>query len=100
MLDATGVWGALPRPAVRRGGFSVLPSRGSHLVVPRERIPARGGMTLRIPGRVAFLVPWPRHWLIGTTDEPYDGPLDRPAAGHDEVDELLGHGQRGARRRT
>ena len=35
-----------------------------------SRIPARGGMTLRIPGRVAFLVPWPRHWIIGTTDKP------------------------------
>ena len=33
-------------------------------------IPARGGMTLRIPGRVVFIVPWPRHWLIGTTDKP------------------------------
>jgi glycerol-3-phosphate dehydrogenase len=36
-----------------------------------------------------FLVPWPRFWLIGTTDAPYGGPIDRPTAGHDEVDELL-----------
>ena len=50
--------------------FDVLPARGSHLVIERDRIPARGGMTLRIPGRVAFLVPWPRHWIIGTTDKP------------------------------
>ncbi len=28
--------------------------------------------------------------MIGTTDEPYHGPLERPAAGADEVDELLG----------
>ncbi len=47
-------------------------------------------MTLRIPGRVAFLVPWPRHWLIGTTDKPYHGPVDRPAASAEDVDELLG----------
>ena len=90
VLDATGVWGALPDRPLGEGGFSVLPSRGSHLVVPRERIPARGGMTLRIPGRVAFLVPWPRHWLIGTTDKPYHGSLERPAASGDDVDELLG----------
>jgi glycerol-3-phosphate dehydrogenase len=90
VLDATGVWGALPDRPFGGGGFSVLPSRGSHLIVPRDRIPARGGMTLRIPGRVAFLVPWPRHWLIGTTDKPYHGPLDRPAASADEVDEILG----------
>ena len=34
--------------------------RGAHLVVPRERIPATCGLTLRVPGRVVFLVPWPR----------------------------------------
>jgi glycerol-3-phosphate dehydrogenase len=46
-------------------------------------------LTIRVPGKVVFLVPWPRYWLIGTTDAPYDGPIDRPTAGHDEVDELL-----------
>ena len=90
VLDATGVWGSMPDRPFGAGSFSVLPSLGSHLVVPRDRIPARGGMTLRIPGRVAFLVPWPRHWLIGTTDKPYHGPVDRPAASAEDVDEILG----------
>jgi glycerol-3-phosphate dehydrogenase len=90
VLDATGVWGAMPDRPFGGGSFSVLPSRGSHLIVPRDRIPARGGMTLRIPGRVAFLVPWPRHWVIGTTDKPYRGPVDRPSASAAEVDEILG----------
>ncbi len=90
VLDATGVWGAMPDRPFGAGSFSVLPSRGSHLVIPRERIPARGGMTLRIPGRVAFLVPWPRHWLIGTTDHPYHGEVDRVGASPEEVDEILG----------
>ena len=100
VLDATGVWGASPdRPfagatdatdATDAGdAFSVLPSRGSHILVPRERIPIRGGMTLKIPGRVGFIVPWPRHWVIGTTDEPYHGPLDHPSASADEVDRIL-----------
>ena len=83
--------GCLARPAVRRPDRSgVLPARGSHLVIERARIPARGGMTLQVPGRVAFLVPWPRHWVIGTTDQPYRGPIDRVAASNEEVDELLG----------
>ena len=90
VLDATGVWGAQPDRPFGGGSFSVLPARGSHLVIPRERIPALGGMTLRIPGRVAFLVPWPRHWLIGTTDQPFHGPIDRPATSAAEVDEILG----------
>ena len=90
VLDATGVWGALPDRPFGTGSFEVLPARGSHLVIERSRIPARGGMTLRIPGRVAFLVPWPRHWVIGTTDQPYRGPLDHVAASAEEVDEILG----------
>ena len=47
-------------------------------------------MTLRIPGRVAFLVPWPRHWIVGTTDKPHTGPVDRIAATAEDVDEILG----------
>jgi glycerol-3-phosphate dehydrogenase len=90
VLDATGVWGAMPDRPFGAGSFNVLPSRGSHLVIPRERIPADGGLTLRIPGRVAFMVPWPRHWLIGTTDQPYHGEVDRVGASAAEVDEILG----------
>ena len=57
--------------------------------MPRERIPNRTGLTIRVPGKVVFLVPWPDHWLIGTTDAPFDGPAERPSAAGWEVDELL-----------
>ena len=94
VLDATGVWSAMPdRPfgaGVGAGSFSVLPARGSHLVIDRAKIRSGGGLTLRIPGRVAFLVPWPRHWVIGTTDHPYHGPVDHVATSAEEVDEILG----------
>lgn len=88
VVDATGVWTARP-DAPLGGGARVLPSKGAHLVVRRERIPSRTGLTIRVPGRIVFLVPWPGHWLIGTTDDAYDGPVDRPAATADDVDELL-----------
>ena len=90
VLDATGVWGALPDRPFGGGSFEVQPARGSHLVIPRDRIQARGGMTLRIPGRVAFLVPWPRHWIVGTTDKPHTGPVEGIAATAEDVDEILG----------
>jgi len=89
VIDATGVWGADPSSPLSGGTTRLLPSRGAHLVVRRERIPSDIGLTIRVPGKVVFLVPWPRFWLIGTTDAPYGGPIDRPTAGHDEVDELL-----------
>jgi glycerol-3-phosphate dehydrogenase len=90
VIDATGVWGADPSSPLSGGTTRLLPSRGAHLVVPRERIHSDVGLTIRVPGKVVFLVPWPHFWLIGTTDAPYDGPIDRPTAGRDEVDELLG----------
>ena len=46
-------------------------------------------MTIRVPGKVVFMVPWPRHWVIGTTDDPFHGPVERPSASVPEVDKLL-----------
>jgi glycerol-3-phosphate dehydrogenase len=88
VVDSTGVWTARP-DAPLGGGARVLPSKGAHLVVRRDRIPSRTGLTIRVPGRIVFLVPWPGHWLIGTTDAAYDGPVDRPSATADDVEELL-----------
>ena len=91
VLDATGVWGSKPvRPfGGEKAAFNVLPSRGSHVVVPRDRIPVQTGVTIRVPGKVAFMVPWPRHWVIGTTDDPFKGPVDRPSASGTEIDKIL-----------
>jgi glycerol-3-phosphate dehydrogenase len=93
VVDATGVWsgregGPFPRPV---GGPVVRPSRGTHLVVRRDRIPSAHGLTLRIPGRVCFLVPQPDRWVIGTTDLDDDGPPDRPTPTASEVDSILGN---------
>ena len=89
VVDATGVWAAEPDHPLGGGSLRILPSRGAHLVVPRHRIPNKTGLTIRVPGKVVFLVPWPDHWLIGTTDAPFDGPAGRPAADGWEVDKLL-----------
>jgi glycerol-3-phosphate dehydrogenase len=91
VVDATGATGGAGGPfAAEGGGARVTPSLGIHLVVARDRIPGQIGLTIRVPGRVMFLVPWGRHWIIGTTDHPYAGPTDRPRASSAEVDELLG----------
>ena len=95
VLDATGVWASQPERPFADSSLTILPSRGSHILIPRSRIEARGAVTVRVPGKVAFFVPWPRHWIIGTTDAPYRGPVERPVAGTDEIDELLGTVNRG-----
>src|SRR5207247_9646000 len=58
VIDATGVWAARPeeRFASVEGGEAFQPSRGSHIVIRRERLDARGGITLRVPGRVVFII--------------------------------------------
>jgi glycerol-3-phosphate dehydrogenase len=91
VIDATGVWAARPeeRFAAIDGAERFVPSRGSHIVIRRERLDAKGGVTLRIPGRVVFIIPWPGHWIIGTTDHADGRPPERISAPNDDVDELL-----------
>ena len=90
VVDATGVWAAQADHPFKGDSLPILPSRGAHLVVPRERIPNKTGLTIRVPGKIVFLVPWPDYWLVGTTDAPFDGPAERPSAAGWEVDRLLG----------
>jgi len=90
IVDATGVWTGRadgPFPSADQG--LVLPSRGTHIVVQRDRIPSRYGLTVRIPHRVCFLVPLADIWVIGTTDEEDRGSPDRPTPTLAEVDEIL-----------
>jgi glycerol-3-phosphate dehydrogenase len=89
VVDATGVWAAEPDHPLGGGSMRILPSRGAHLVVPRDRIPNKVGLTIRVPGKIIFLVPWPDLWLIGTTDAPFEGPPEHPSAAGWEVDKLL-----------
>ena len=90
VIDATGVWsGAAGGPFPASQGSAIQPSRGTHIVVRRDRIPSRHGMTLRIPHRVCFLVPWPDRWVIGTTDVEDHGSVERPAPSLAEIDEIL-----------
>lgn len=59
------------------GAAWVAPTRGSHVLVPRDRLPTDGAVIFPSPvdGRVMFLIAWPQHTCIGTTD------LDAPAGG-------------------
>ncbi len=89
VIDATGVW--LGDPEARLGGstMKLAPSRGTHLVFDRNRLPLKVGMTLRVPGRVVFVIPHPGVWLVGTTDVADHGAPDRPVPSLDEVDQIL-----------
>ena len=38
-----------------------------HLVLPRSRLRASTGLVLREDDRAVYVVPWGRHWIVGTT---------------------------------
>jgi glycerol-3-phosphate dehydrogenase len=91
VINATGAWTDELQELVGRGRFRVQPSKGIHLVVPRDRIASDRGLTLRTEKSVLFVLPWGRHWIIGTTDTPWDLGLDHPAASASDIDYLLEH---------
>jgi glycerol-3-phosphate dehydrogenase len=90
VVNATGVWtDDVQDLAGGRGRFSVRASKGIHLVVPRDRIALDVGLILRTERSVLFVIPWGRHWIVGTTDT--DWPLNKahPAASSSDIDYLL-----------
>ena len=92
VVNSTGVWTDDTQSLVgERGQFHVRASKGIHLVVPRDRIRSESGLILRTEKSVLFVIPWGRHWIIGTTDT--DWALDKahPAASARDIDYLLEH---------
>jgi glycerol-3-phosphate dehydrogenase len=89
VINATGVWTDEVQALVGRGRISVRASKGIHLVVPRDRIISDSGIILRTPTSVLFVIPWGRHWIIGTTDTKWELDLAHPAASRSDIDYLL-----------
>jgi len=90
VINATGVWTDDIQSLVgERGPVQVRASKGIHLVVPRDRIRSTTGLILRTESSVLFVIPWGRHWLIGTTDSDWDLDKAHPAATSRDIDYLL-----------
>ncbi|MDI6105607.1 glycerol-3-phosphate dehydrogenase/oxidase [Actinoplanes sp. NEAU-A12] len=92
VINATGVWTDDTQALIGADGhFQVRASKGIHLVVPRDRIRSETGLILRTEKSVLFVIPWGRHWLIGTTDTDWDLSKAHPAATSGDIDYLLEH---------
>ncbi len=90
VVNATGVWtDATQELAGGRGRFQVRASKGIHLVVPRDRIQLDTGLILRTESSVLFVIPWGRHWILGTTDTDWKLSKSHPAASSRDIDYLL-----------
>jgi len=91
VVNATGVWTDEIQAMVGgRGTINLRVSKGIHLVVPKDRIHSTTGIILRTPVSVLFIIPWERHWIIGTTDTEWAGGKAQPAASRADIDYLLG----------
>jgi len=86
---ASGIMNGEPAPigTTRKIGGT----KGSHLMV--DPFPGAPETALyveaRTDGRPFFIVPWLDMYLIGTTDIPFHGDLDRCKASNEEIDYLL-----------
>ncbi len=92
VVNATGVWTDDTQGLIaERGQFHVRASKGIHLVVPRDRIQSTTGMILRTEKSVLFVIPWGRHWIVGTTDTDWSLDKAHPAATAADIDYILDH---------
>lgn len=93
VVSAGGVWTDAVRDlAPHAADHRVLPAKGVHLVLDRDRLPVSEAVVVPSAagdGRRVFVVPWGRQVYVGTTDERYEGPLDRAAVTDAEADYLL-----------
>ncbi len=93
VIGATGVWSddlrGMLAAGADRAGLQVRASKGVHILVPRESIDSGSGLILRTATSVLFVIPWGRHWIVGTTDTEWDLDRAHPAASSGDLDYLL-----------
>ena len=94
VINATGVWADRIRPremAEEEDIPRIAPSRGTHLLIDPADL-STGSAACIVPagsGRAIFALPWYGRTLVGTTDNDFDGDIDHPRPGDDDVEYLL-----------
>ncbi len=93
VINATGVWAdRLQQPVDGQNPMSIRPLRGSHLVIPWQKLPVSCSVSLLHPDdkRPVFAFPWAGTTVLGTTDLDHTENLDsEPHIAAAEVDYLL-----------
>ena len=93
VVSAAGVWSqdivGMLGTDVAPSTSEVRPSKGIHIVVPRDRIASSTGILTRTEKSVLFIIPWGDHWIIGDTDDDWTFDRVNPVATHTNVDYLL-----------
>ena len=91
---AGGVWTQDQQElAGAEAGLEVLASKGIHITIARDRIPAvpDTGIITQTEKSVLFIIPWDEYWVIGTTDTPWTQDPRDVGATSDDIDYVLEH---------
>jgi glycerol-3-phosphate dehydrogenase len=94
VINATGVFADRIRPEElieEEDAPRISPSRGTHLLIDREKL-STGSAACIVPagaGRMIFALPWYGRTLVGTTDNDFDGDIDHPRPGEEDIAYLL-----------
>jgi glycerol-3-phosphate dehydrogenase len=95
IVNATGVWADRIRPdelLTEEEIPRIRPSRGTHVTISTEDLDI-GTAACIVPAggeRTIFALPWYGRVLVGTTDNDFDGDIDRVPPSGDDVEYLLG----------
>jgi glycerol-3-phosphate dehydrogenase len=92
VVNATGVWADRLRPDELHDEAEVpviRPSRGTHILLPAELLPLKAGAIAPAAGGRIFVLPWLGRTLVGTTDNDYDGDIERVRPAEEDVEHLL-----------
>jgi glycerol-3-phosphate dehydrogenase len=94
VVNATGVFADRIRPEEvieEEDVPRIKPSRGTHVLIDRDDL-STGTAACIVPagqGRQIFALPWYGRTLVGTTDNDYEGDIEHPHPGDDDVAYLL-----------
>ncbi len=93
VVNATGVWADRIRGEIveEEDVPRIAPSCGTHLLLDRDDL-STGSAACIVPageGRAIFALPWYGRTLVGTTDNDYDGDIDRPRPAGADIEYLL-----------
>ncbi|WP_433725571.1 glycerol-3-phosphate dehydrogenase [Nocardia sp. CA-129566] len=92
VISATGVWtDEMNQMTGMEFPFHVRMSKGVHILVPRDRLDLDTGLIMRTEKSVLFVIPWARHWIIGTTDTDWALDKNHPVASDADVQYILDH---------
>lgn len=91
-INATGPWvDRIRRMADPSASSWLRLSKGSHIVIPRRRLPVDNAVGFSNPadGRTMFIIPWEGRTLVGTTETDYPGEVEDVRPTREDVEYLL-----------